>query len=271
MINKWLKEGTPSPFSTVRHVMHTATHFAMAEERLPTFSMSHDGSECSVFGRSCKLSSIAEGYKKALGHLKELIGKQLEDIGQGPIDKALATKWDDSLTNSTDGYGFLQNPQAHAFGSLGLLAKASTKGWILPVGGEPDGVPWNPRLVRIFMKKQDEIDELTAVLAHLSQGQARAPEFGSMTYANMGDSHRSLFMHTGGDLMSIIGYSKVGTKPMLLIHLIQIFYLALVFLLLFLLHASTGRFCYNPNKDNVLILSYHIFIIYLSNPTHTLY
>lgn len=200
--------GRPCPWETAKRLMHDASEFARMERHAPSFTLTADGQAFVVEGFTVELSQIKSGYRAALALATSLVDDLLADHdSQIPVNM----NWVDNMPRDTPDYGFLSPPAIQELRMRGLIAKMSPENrprWFLPFK-DGETPRWNPAAVSTFATKADAIMELLSILIFISGGQmSRGSEFVLLTYRNLPNALRSLFMTNDG-LISILAYSKV--------------------------------------------------------------
>lgn len=206
----WLREGSPSPFDTLRQLTHYCAAVALNERHLPTFVWNDDHTAFDFKGQTMQLDSIAVMYAGLMDEAEALFTELTEglDTTTPIIYKDIV----DYMDQDDPEYSFLgsHNHQVNDLKLAGIqsMLQQSEK-WQVPGSGEDERPVWNQKEMKEWMLKAQNLNQMLMVLMHIGGGMpARGTEMMTMLLRNEQNVHRAMFAAPEG-MAWIIGYNKV--------------------------------------------------------------
>lgn len=198
---KYVKEGIPTAFNSLREVMHLASYVSGQTAALPRIWWVPHSMHCKLQIGANQVS--VDDLRKVAASLLISVEQQLRDLlADIPVTMQVSDFAPDDMNCATTGFNFLEaeanNPLKKV--SQQLLnrlcaADAGRNRFISSFGDTQANTVWNTAELRKWLKQSANVMETLAVLMHVSGGQpARTTEHMTLTLRNTIFGLRSLFV-----------------------------------------------------------------------------
>jgi hypothetical protein len=209
-LHYWVAEGNPTPFNSLREVMHLASAVALATGSAPKAMWKVGGyEELTVDGTTITMAELRAFIRNLICDASNLLDDLLMGMARR-TDSDLPLH--DNLSNKDVGYSFLTDRRNANFDSVTQLFKQAHL-WSRYVDGITDGkLRWKVSPCLAYLAKCETLQELLFVLIHVTSGQpARASELATFKICNTDHRIRNVYL-VHGEVVIIQHYTKSNSQ-----------------------------------------------------------